>query len=160
MPGKVGRPPTPVERKRRVGNPGKRKLPDLASVTTIAAAVEVPEPPRPLGSAGQELWERSWRSARHWVSPDTDLELLLMCCEQVDERVALRVRVLRDGRNEDRKALRDIDRQVVANLSLLGFTPTDRSRLGLAEVKAQSKLEELRARREPRSVATEVAESD
>jgi hypothetical protein len=30
---------------------------------------------------------------------------------------------------------------------LLGFTPSDRSRLGLAEVKAKTKLEELMERR-------------
>jgi hypothetical protein len=70
-----------------------------------------------------------------------------MVCEQVDERVALRIRVLRDSNRDDRKALRDLDKQVIGSLSLLGFTPTDRSRLGLAEVKAASKLEELRARR-------------
>jgi hypothetical protein len=40
--------------------------------------------------------------------------------------------------------LRDLERQLVANLSLLGFTPTDRSRLGVAEVKKISKLEVLR----------------
>jgi len=32
---------------------------------------------------------------------------------------------------------------IVSNLSLLGFTPADRSKLGVAEVKAQTKLEEL-----------------
>ncbi|MEY4373214.1 MAG: hypothetical protein RL219_1983, partial [Actinomycetota bacterium] len=32
-------------------------------------------------------------------------------------------------------------------LASMGFTPTDRSRLGLAEVKAMTKLEQLRAAR-------------
>jgi hypothetical protein len=53
---------------------------------------------------------------------------------------------MNNNRPDERKALRDLDRQLVANLSLLGFTPTDRSRLGVAEVKRQSKLEELRSR--------------
>jgi len=39
--------------------------------------------------------------------------------------------------------LAEIEKQIAANLSLLGFTPTDRSRLGLAEIKAKSKLQEL-----------------
>jgi hypothetical protein len=144
---RTGRPPVPVERKRATGNPGKRPLPERGQVVQLDAAVDIPTPPRPLGPAGLALWDRAWKAARHWLSPATDIEILLMVAEQVDERVALRMRVIRDGNPEDRKALRDVDRQVVAGLSLLGFTPTDRSRLGLAEVKAQSKLEELRAKR-------------
>jgi hypothetical protein len=69
-----------------------------------------------------------------------------MTCELLDERSQLRAQVINNNRPDERKALRDLDRQLVANLSLLGFTPTDRSRLGVAEVKRQSKLEELRSR--------------
>ena len=36
---------------------------------------------------------------------------------------------------------------IISNLSLLGFTPTDRSRLGVAEVKRETKIEELIAKR-------------
>jgi UPF0755 protein len=49
-----------------------------------------------------------------------------------------------DGRLDERKALRSLEKQIVENLSLLGFTPTDRSRLGIAEVRKLSKLEALR----------------
>jgi hypothetical protein len=69
-----------------------------------------------------------------------------MTSEMIDERWSLRVNVFRDNRPEDRKALRNLDKQLVSNLSLLGFSPTDRSRLGIAEVKRQTKLEELRTR--------------
>jgi hypothetical protein len=145
---RTGRPPTPVERKRALGNPGKRPLPATQNVVEILAAVEIPDPPRPLGPAGTDLWQRSWRTARHWLSAETDLELLLMVAEQVDERVGLRIQVVRHGDKDDRKALRDLDKQVVANLSLLGFTPVDRTRLGLAEVKRASKLDTLIASRQ------------
>ena len=53
-----------------------------------------------------------------------------------------------------RRGLRELDKQIVSNLSLLGFTPSDRTRLGVAEVKAQSKLEELMERKASRVVAT------
>jgi hypothetical protein len=43
--------------------------------------------------------------------------------------------------------LTQLTKLVQENLSLLGFTPADRTRLGVAEVKAASKLEELMARR-------------
>jgi hypothetical protein len=141
-----GRPPKPVEQKRLLGNPGKRALPNQASVVALPSAYGIPEPQRPLGPSGSELWERIWGLANTWLSPNTDSELLLMTCELLDERWNLRVRVMRDSRPEERKALRELDRQLVANLSLLGFSPTDRSRLGVAEVKRQSKLEELRTR--------------
>jgi hypothetical protein len=84
-----------------------------------------------------------------WISPRTDIELLLMTCEMLDERVRLRAFVWNNSESwRERKALRELDKNIVNNLSLLGFTPTDRSRLGVAEVKARSKLEMLKAQRE------------
>ena len=54
-----------------------------------------------------------------WLSPQTDIELLLMTCEMVDERWNLRIKVLQDNRPEERKGLRDLERQLIGNLSLL-----------------------------------------
>jgi len=62
----------------------------------------------------------------------------------------LRVKVMQTDDATMRRGLRELDRQIVSNLSLLGFTPSDRSRLGVAEVKAKSKLEELMERRASR----------
>lgn len=73
---------------------------------------EPPEPPRPLGAPGQALWDRAWRDS--WLPPEPD-ELLLLC-EQMDERVALRVRVLRDADWHERQQLRALDAQVNAGL--------------------------------------------
>lgn len=70
-----------------------------------------------------------------------------MTCEMVDERWNLRVKVMQSDDAAMRRGLRELDKQIVSNLSLLGFTPSDRSRLGVAEVKAKSKLEELMERR-------------
>lgn len=144
----MGRPAVPTERKRALGNPGKRKLPDEKTITMIPAAEERPEPPRPLLKYGQELWDRVWNAGTPWISPNTDIELLTMTCEMIDERWNLRVKVMQTDDAKMRRGLRELDRQIVTNLGLLGFTPSDRSRLGLAEVKAKTKLEELLARRE------------
>jgi hypothetical protein len=155
-----GRPPKPIEQKRLTGNPGKRALPDRSEIVLLPSAYEIPEPHRPLNKPGLELWDRIWGMAQNWLSPSTDKEILLITCELLDERWNLRIKVLRDNRPEERKALRELDRQLVANLSLLGFTPTDRSRLGVAEVKRQSKLEELRTRVQTTSqLASEVADA-
>jgi hypothetical protein len=45
-------------------------------------------------------------------------------------------------------SLNDVEKLISSNLSLLGFTPSDRSRLGVAEVRAYSKIDELREKRE------------
>jgi hypothetical protein len=67
---------------------------------------------------------------------------VLLLCESADERVALRWRVLRgDGGWRDRVGLRALDQQVSSLLSMLGFTPVDRGRLGVAEVAAVSSVE-------------------
>jgi hypothetical protein len=66
----------------------------------------------------------------------------------VDEREALRSLVISgEGDWRDRVALRNLDAQVKVYLSHLGFTPVDRTRMGVAEVKQMSKLDALRARK-------------
>jgi hypothetical protein len=137
----AGRPSKPVEQKRLLGNPGKRALPSNA--IAIPMAQEAPEPHRPLLKYGQELWDKVWSLGTNWISPNTDAELLLMTCEMIDERWNLRVKVMQSDDARLRRGLRELDRQIISNLSLLGFSPSDRSRLGVAEVKALSKLESL-----------------
>lgn len=146
----TGRPPKPLEEKRRLGNPGKRPLPDRTTLVALPAAAAPPDPHRPLGSAGRALWDRVWSSGATWLSPATDGEQLLITCEQVDERQALRVTVLREGNWRERAALRALDAQIMDGLAMLGFNPVERSRLGVAEVSRVSKLEQLRASRDTR----------
>lgn len=143
----MGRPPKPAEIKRLTGNPGKRKLPNEREIVLLPAALEVPEPTRPLLKYGREVWDKVWEVGVNWISPNTDIELLLMTCEMIDERWNLRVKVMQTDDAKLRRGLRELDKQIINNLSLLGFTPADRSRLGWAEVKAKSKLEELMDRK-------------
>jgi hypothetical protein len=145
-----GRPAKPIEQKRLLGNPGKRALPDQSSITLIPMADSTPEPTRPLLKYGRELWDKVWDTGINWISPNTDTELLLMTCEMIDERWNLRVQVMTNNDPKDRRGLRELDKAIVSNLSLLGFSPSDRSRLGLAEVKKMSRLEEIIAKREAR----------
>jgi len=143
----MANPPKPVERKRALGNPGKRTLPPLASVTSLPATGGVPEPLRPLGPEGRKMWDRIWTGGATWVAQQTDIELVQMCCEAMDERVALRVAVLRGSDWRDRVALRSLESDLRSMLASLGFTPIDRTRMGVAEVAQESKLDALRARR-------------
>lgn len=138
-----GRPPTPLEQKKKLGNPGKRALPSSNDLQQLEPVSEVPDPPRPLKAPGLGLWNRIWTVGPNWISPDTDIEVLLITCEMIDERWNLRITSMNEG---DMSMGRRVDRLtglIISNLSLLGFTPTDRSRLGVAEIKAKSKLQEM-----------------
>lgn len=143
----VGRPPKPIEEKRRLGNPGKRALPKENEVVLLDRANGVPEPLRPLGRMGREFWDRTWEVGMNWISPTADIELMMMTAEMIDERSILRNLVFQDRTGAQpklRSGLRDLERMIQSNLAQLGLSPADRARLGLAEVKRQSKLAELK----------------
>lgn len=106
-----------------------------------------PEPPEHLETAGRQFWGRVF-DALIWVTPATDITLITLTAELLDERRRLVALVDRDPENTaHRVALRALDKQVVSNLSLLGLTPSDRSRLGqlttVAQAAAATELEQL-----------------
>ncbi|NBS61545.1 MAG: hypothetical protein EBT26_05840 [Microbacteriaceae bacterium] len=146
-----GRPSKPIEVKRKLGNPGQRKLPEQSQLQLFDPISKVPEPARPLLKYGREFWDKVWANGLQWISPNTDAEILLMTCELIDERWNLRVKVMQTGDWRERRGLRDLDARIISNLSLMGFTPADRSKLGVAEVKAISKMEALKRRADERS---------
>ena len=133
-----GRKPKPIEQKVRLGNPGKRALPK-SSVSRIAPVGSViPEPHRCLvdGGDGQVLWRMLWTSGLGWLYQGADSELVLQACEFADERQLLRGLVLADAADwRARAGLRILEKQMQRVLGELGFSPTDRARLGLGEVK-------------------------
>lgn len=153
-----GPPPIPNERKRRRGNPGKRPLPKPSSVTAVPALTEVSAVPDHLGPAGSWLWETVTTYADHWLAP-SDEPLVRMVCEAADRRARLVARLEADGEvlfTEKGYAYQHpavgmvstLDAQVTKWLSLLGLSPTDRTRMGLVEVKAASTLDQLRKNRQ------------
>ena len=142
-------PAKPIEMKRKLGNPGKRAIPGEGSLMEIEGGFR--EPLRPLGEAGYQLWTEVFEVGGLWISQKTDTQLLQMVCELLDRREILREEFLADP--TERKvnmSLLETEKLIQSSLSLLGFTPSDRSRLGVAEVKAKSKLEELMDRRASR----------
>jgi non-ribosomal peptide synthetase component E (peptide arylation enzyme) len=116
------------------------------------------EPQRPLEFAGMQLWQAAMTTGGNWIARNSDTQLLLMVCEQMDRRTDLIAKI--DETQEWRlyRALHDLEKMISTNLSMLGFTPADRTRLGLAEVKAMSKLDQLMERKANR-VASPVANS-
>ncbi len=128
----------PVERKIRTGNPSGRKLPAPAPLAEVVGlpSDHVPTPHRPLGKQGLQLWEQVWRSGAGWLKQGMDTELVQMLCEATEERTRLRVRLQENPEAwRDRRALRELDRQIITLLGQIGFTPSERGLLGTGEVK-------------------------
>lgn len=150
----AGRPPKPIEQKRKLGNPGKVKLPNKNNVIVLAPiSNDVPEH---LGEAGITYWNQLKRTAP-WIA-ESDRSALLLLCEKMDRRAELIAR-LGDNfilftdkayayANPLMGMITSIESDIGKSLSVLGLTPADRTRIGLGEVKAQSKLAELRAKKQ------------
>ena len=145
-----GRPPKPVEVKRATGNPGRRELPDLAVITPLPMAIETPKPPMGLGVDGLRLWERAWDSAITWLSPQSDMEAIENAAVLADAVAAARKKYLATLEAADGRAFVQINKAFTDSLTSLGFDPVSRSRLGVAEVKKMSALDELIAKRAQR----------
>jgi hypothetical protein len=139
-------PPKPIEQKRLIGNPGRRPLPKDA--VELPQLVGTPAPLRPLGDTGAAFWDEAWGKGTLWLGR-TDAWLVQLTAEMLDERDELREILAERVANgdtdswRDRRQLRDLERSLISNLSLMAWTPVDRSRYGLAEVKAKSKLAEF-----------------
>lgn len=159
-----GRPSKPVEVKRATGNPGGRALP-VAPLPGegLVSSGDVPDVPV-LGVEGTALWLHVWDAGRQWLSPDSDRTIITLLCQAQDEAEDIR-RLIADGSVErfyttangqmvthplvtQLAALRT---QMTSWLAAIGFSPADRSRLGLAEVRVRNELDELERRRRERS---------
>ena len=145
---RTGRPPKPIEQKRKTGNPGRRPLPSVANIAAVPAiTAELHDL-----STGDAM-SRVLEAGVSWIA-STDSPKVALLREAIED-----YELLRSGAPTP-KDLREARAEIGRLMSELGFDPTARARLGLAEVKAQSKLEEMRARRNSSTVAAEVAEPD
>jgi len=142
-------PAKPLEMKRALGNPGKQKLPK--SVDTVSLRAGYIEPHQPLDWAGMLLWNRVFNAGQTWISPQSDVELLLLTCKQLDRQIVLeRQFVEKPDDFHVHRQLLELENAIVRNLGLLGLTVDARSKLGLAEIKAETKMEQLRKRQAER----------
>jgi P27 family predicted phage terminase small subunit len=146
----AGRPPKPTEQKRRNGNPGQRKLPDFKNV--IALAPIKADAPLHLSEAGAKMWI-DVRAMAPWIAT-TDGKLLIELCEKMDKKYELREKLAATDyvlytdkgyayANPLFGMLNTVEGDIVKLLSLLGLTPIDRSKLGVAEVTTKGKLAQL-----------------
>lgn len=138
---RTGRPPVPTEVKRRRGTDRSDRTPVSGSLAAVPAMPSVPTDLDP-----ESTLDSVFAAGQTWLAV-TDTTALALLRESIEERSSLRQAVLLTNSADARKALRELDKQIIGQLSTLGFDPAARARLGLAEIKAQSTLEKLKANR-------------
>lgn len=161
----MGRRAEPLERKmikaRGDGQtPGKRELvpynPTLATRTESA-----PPAPRGLGRRGRIEWKKIW-DAGFWLKADQDYAWVEQIVRAYDDIEQFRKRVQDDGLVQHGSLGQPVAHPLLAEihkceatirqcLSVLGFSPTDRARLGILETKARSGLQDLIDRQNKRN---------
>jgi hypothetical protein len=110
----------------------------------------MPDFPADLDESGRDLWRRMWQDGITWISPLTDSAAAEEACRAADDVAIARVRYRATRDPKDASALVALGKRLDDALSQLGFNPTARSRLGVAEVKRASALDELIERRAKR----------
>lgn len=159
----AGRPSKPVEMHRATGNPSKKKLPNPPMPGEGLPSVEgIPTPPS-LGPDGLELWAHVWDAGRSWLSPASDQTIITLLCQAQDEHEAIRRQIATgeiaryyttaNGQMVTHPMVTQLSNlrvQMTSWLAAIGFSPSDRSRLGLAEVRVRDELDELQRRRDER----------
>jgi hypothetical protein len=135
----VPNPPKPTERKRAIGTLRPDRMPVRGNLAAVPAMDRHPSELSP-----KDAFEVVLAEAVGWLAA-TDAPIVALLRHSLEEREKLRGAV-RHGHGK-RTEHRELDESIVSMLSLIGFSPADGARLGLAEVKAASKMEELRAKR-------------
>jgi phage terminase small subunit len=148
---RTGRPPKPIEQLKRQGTyRPDRHGSALEVVTVLPMAPGTPDAPTELGDAGRELWSRAWGAAITWLSPDSDMAEVVEACQLADDLAVARRRYRATTDPADGRMVATLSKSLTEALSALGFTPVARSRLGVAEVKRVSALENLISQRQAR----------
>jgi P27 family predicted phage terminase small subunit len=123
--------------------------------------------PPELGEAGLALWYHTWTAGKTWLAPESDRTIITLLCQAQDEAEEIRLRI-QNGEIERFYTtangqmvthpmvtqLQNLRTQMTSWLAAIGFSPADRSRLGLAEVRVRDELDELQRRRIERTGTT------
>ena len=153
----------PIERKRLKGSRIRNGLKASPMQETALALVDmacVPVAPKGLGKIGTEYWNVMWTGGRRHLSELHDGPLMGRLCRNyqtiydlelwLGDDISRRWYASPNGQIVTHPAVKQIeqmDAQCTAWLSLLGFTPSDRSRLGLAEIRVANELDQYRQRK-------------
>ena len=153
--------PMPLERQKKLGNPHHKTKGTTMTITTETKLTT--EPPKGLQEEGQRLWKTLVTFAT-WISP-SDAFTLEMLATYADKRKQLAQELLEEGEvltgvnggkylNPKTNLLLSLDEKTIKLFSMLGLTPTDRTKLGITiesqeidpitQIRQGSKLQALR----------------
>ena len=143
MPHAGGRPPKPLELKRRLGNPGKRPWPE--TLTTVDPTPAVADRPR-FNDGGALLQHILDHGGATWIgTTDVAADLLV---DLYDDWLTARAAWHTSHAWADFKMYDGLTGRLQTCLATLGLNPAERGRLGLARVEATATgLAALRAER-------------
>lgn len=153
----MGRHPVPLEKRKALGNPGKRPYPETRHEFIPESIPAIPPIDLGLGPAGETLWTHV--AGLNWVST-SDVAMLVRACrladivdlldDDIDQNGVSYVSRGRSWPNPSIAQRMEVEKRLGAYLGAFGLTPSDRVRLGIAESKAQSKFDELMEKRAQR----------
>lgn len=149
----VGRPPAPIEHHRRVGRNNGDKKADGRPIMSTEVVLPMAEgtPPLPVqllpDGAGANLWRQVWHQAITWISPHSDMEAVVRACQLADDMANARADWQQSKIPKQAYVYLALSKQYTEALSILGFNPVARSRLGVAEVRKASALQQMMERR-------------
>lgn len=151
-----GRPPEPLERKRAKAQgdgktPGHREI--VKAEFDIVQGTPWPPAPVDFGDRGETEWAKIWSSGP-WLSHDQDYPWVEMICRAWDDIEEFRAKVRVDGLIQQGSmgqviahpliaAIRQAEATIQRCLSVIGFSPSDRARLALGEVKVKKEMADL-----------------
>jgi len=162
--------PQPLEVKRARGT-AKAPAPDTTTSLANIDPTEVPAAPEWCDEYGSAVWRLVWAAGRRHLSEQHDHLLITLLVQKLQERQAIRDWLgteparrwytTANGQTVSHpavKQLEQIDAQITGWLSMLGFSPSDRARLGLAEVRVANELDAFRRRKH--EVSTDVRNTE
>jgi len=132
--------PMPIEKQKKLGNPNHKSKINLNFLNETKLASS---PPKNLGEEGKRVWTTVVTFA-HWIGP-TDAFTLELLATYADRRRKIQEELLIEGEvltgqnggkylNPKTTLLISLDEKTIKLFSLLGLTPTDRTRLGINSV--------------------------
>lgn len=170
----AGRPKTPIEKQALAARgdgrtPGGRRVTQPGTVVVIPGRTGLkkepafdhsclPKPPPGLKKEGKKIWFELWDNGP-WLHPFEDHHLVAIIAKNYDLIAAFEKKIDETGlilsgggyngqdvANPLLKEIKSCEQVIMTCFSKLGFSPSDRARLGLAEIKRQSGLQDLQNR--------------
>lgn len=114
--------------------------------------------PADLGTRGSREWDNIWKAGKTWLHESEDYHLVEIVARAYDEIEIYRAEIYPPGErpklivkgyagqktaNPLIKEIREAERVILKCLSMLGFSPSDRARLGLKAVRQAQGIQQI-----------------